>query len=104
MRTKQGSIDSLLAGIEQAKAENKYNIVRDLEMLHAQYTKTSKRNYLALLRALIEKYSTQLDSDIDAALRKRCLAGDTEAIRLLDERRKAAADGGSEVQIIDDIK
>lgn len=104
MRTKRGSIDSLLKGIEQAKAENKYNIVLDLEMLHAQYTKISKRDYLALLRALKEKYSTQLDSDINDALRKRCLAGDIEAIRLYNERKKAAADGGSEVQIIDDIK
>ena len=103
MRTKRGSIDSLLDGIEQAKAENKYNIVRDLEMLHEQYTKTGKRDYLALLRALKEKYSTQLDSDIDAALRKRCLEGDTEAIRLYDERRKAAAGGSREVRIIDSI-
>ena len=104
MRTKQSSIDSLLKGVEQARAENKYNIVQDLEMLHAQYTKISKRDYLALLRALQEKYSTQLDSDIDAALRRRCLAGDTEAIRLYDERRKAASGGAREVRIVDDIK
>lgn len=103
MRTKQDSIRSLLAGVEQAKAEHKYNIVRDLELLHTQYTKMAKRDYLALLRALIDKYSTELDGDINAALRRRCLAGDTEAIRLYDERKKAAADGAREVLIIDNI-
>lgn len=103
MRTKQDSIQSLLAGVEQAKAEHKYNIVQDLELLHAKYTKMAKRDYLALLCALIDKYSTELDGDINAALRRRCLAGDTEAIRLYDERKKAAAGGVREVRIIDSI-
>lgn len=103
MRTKQSSIKSLLGGVEQAKAEHKYDIVRDLKLLHGEYVKTSKRDYLALLRAMIEKYENGLSGDIDAVLRKRCLAGDIEAIRLFDERKKSNADGTQEVQIVDDI-
>lgn len=104
MRTKQDSVSRLLEGVGQAEAAHKYDIVRDLELLHAQYTKMTKRDYLALLRALIDKYKTEPDGDIDAALRRRCLAGDPEAIRLYDERRKAAAGGAREVRIVDDIK
>ena len=103
MRTKQSSIRSLLAGVDQAEAENKYNIARDLKLLHAQYAKTSRRDYLQLLRTLIEKYEIGPDADIDAALRRRCLAGDPEAIRLYDERNKAAAGGAREVSLIDDV-
>ncbi len=103
MRTKQDSIQSLLAGVGQAEAAHKYDIVRDLELLHSRYAKTSKRDYLALLRALIEKYENGPDADIDAALRRRCLAGDTEAIRLYDERKRAASGGAREVRIIDSI-
>lgn len=103
-RTQTSSIEALLEGIEQAKTENKYNIFKDFKMLYEQYTKVSKRDYLALLRALMDKYSTGLQAEVDAALVKKCLAGDTEAIRLYNEMRKEDQTAGEEVQIIDDIK
>ena len=48
-RTPQSSITALLEGVEQAKQKKEFNILKDLKTLHAQYTKVSKRDYLALI-------------------------------------------------------
>ena len=58
-RTQQSSIKALLESIEQAKQKKEFNILKDLKTLHAQYTKVSKRDYLALIDKLVEKYSRE---------------------------------------------
>ena len=58
-RTPQSSITALLEGVEQAKQKKEFNILKDLKTLHAQYTKVSKRDYLALIDKLVEKYSRE---------------------------------------------
>lgn len=69
-RTPQSSITALLEGVEQAKQKKEFNILKDLKTLHAQYTKVNKRDYLALLDKLVEKYSTDEAAVIHAALLK----------------------------------
>lgn len=103
-RTQQSSVDALLKAVEAAKAENQYNIFKDLKMLLEAYPKTSKRDYLALIRALMDKYSAGVGAEINDALIKKCIAGDVEAIRLWTEMSKENRDAGEGVQIIDDIK
>ena len=103
-RTPQSSITALLEGVEQAKLKKEFNILKDLKTLHAQYTKINKRDYLALLNKLIEKYSTDEAAVIHAALMKKVQAGDLEAIRLWNELSKENRDVGERVQIVDDIK
>ena len=97
-RTPQSSITALLEGVEQAKLKKEFNILKDLKTLHAQYTKINKRDYLALLDKLVEKYST-----VHAALLKKCQAGDMDAIRLWTELQKESGSGAAEVNIIDGI-
>ena len=103
-RTPQSSITALLEGVEQAKLKKEFNILKDLKTLHAQYTKINKRDYLALLDKLVEKYSTDEAAVIHAALMKKVQAGDLEAIRLWNELSKENRDVGERVQIVDDIK
>ncbi len=69
-RTPQSSITALLEGVEQAKQKKEFNILKDLKTLHAQYTRVNKRDYLALLDKLVEKYSTDEAAVIHAALLK----------------------------------
>ncbi len=71
-RTPQSSITALLEGVEQAKQKKEFNILKDLKTLHAQYTRVNKRDYLALLDKLVEKYSTDEAAVIHAALLKKC--------------------------------
>ena len=97
-RTPQSSITALLEGVEQAKQKKEFNILKDLKTLHAQYTRVNKRDYLALLDKLVEKYSTD-----DAALLKKCQAGDMDAIRLWTELQKESGSGAAEVNIVDSI-
>ena len=103
-RTPQSSITALLEGVEQAKQKKEFNILKDLKTLHAQYTKVSKRDYLALIDKLVEKYSVDEAAVIHAALLKKVQAGDLDAIRLWNEMSKENRDAGEGVQIIDDIK
>lgn len=70
-RTPQSSITALLEGVEQAKQKKEFNILKDLKTLHAQYTRVNKRDYLALLDKLVEKYSTDEAAVIHAALLKK---------------------------------
>ena len=102
-RTPQSSITALLEGIEQAKQKKEFNILKDLKTLHAQYTRVNKRDYLALLDKLVEKYSTDEAAVIHAALLKKCQAGDMDAIRLWTELQKESGSGAAEVNIVDSI-
>ena len=99
-RTPQSSITALLEGVEQAKQKKEFNILKDLKTLHAQYTKVNKRDYLALLDKLVEKYSTDEAAVIHA---KKVQAGDLDAIRLWNEMQKESGSGAAEVNIIDSI-
>ena len=102
-RTPQSSITALLEGVEQAKQKKEFNILKDLKTLHAQYTRVNKRDYLALLDKLVEKYSTDEAAVIHAALLKKCQAGDMDAIRLWTELQKESGSGAAEVNIVDSI-
>ena len=95
-RTQQSSVDALLKAVEAAKTENQYNVFKDLKML--------LEAYLALIRALMDKYSAGVGAEINDALIKKCIAGDVEAIRLYKDLQKEDQTAGEEVQIIDDIK
>ena len=102
-RTQQSSIKALLESIEQAKQKKEFNILKDLKTLHAQYTKVNKRDYLALLDKLMEKYSTDEAATIHAAVMKKVQAGDLDAIRLWNEMQKESGSGVAEVHIIDNF-
>lgn len=103
VRIKTESIESLLRGIEAAKQQREYNFAKDLKMLFEAYPKTSKRDYLQLLRRIIDKYETEEAALVHSALVQKCRAGDVEAIRLYRELRKDEDAGRSEVVIVDNI-
>ena len=65
-RTQQTSIDALAEAIEQQKNARDFNFVDDLKMLRKQYTKTSKRDFLALLDLLREKYTVEETAAVHA--------------------------------------
>lgn len=102
MRSKKGSIDSLLEGIGRAAQEREYNIAADLRLLRSQYGYTSRKNYLKLVDSLITKYESEEAAEVHAALVARARAGDVEAIRLWQQSRTGTG-SGSEVVIQDDI-
>ena len=103
MRSETESIDGLLRGIEAAKQHREYDFAKDLKMLHAAYPKTSKRDYLALIRALIDKYTVEETASVHAALLRKCQAGDMDAIRLWNDIQKENSDTAAEVNIVDSI-
>lgn len=103
-RTQQSSIKALLESIEQAKQKKEFNILKDLKTLRDGFGKIQKRDYLALIDKLVEKYSTDEAAAVHAALLKKVQAGDLDAIRLWNEMSKENRDAGEGVQIIDDIK
>ena len=102
-RTPQSSITALLEGVEQAKQRKEFNILKDLKELRGNFGKIQKRDYLALLDKLVEKYSTDEAAVIHAALLKKCQAGDMDAIRLWTELQKESGSGAAEVNIVDSI-
>lgn len=102
-RTQQSSIKALLESIEQAKQKKEFNILKDLKTLRDGFGKIQKRDYLALIDKLVEKYSTDEAAVIHAALLKKCQAGDMDAIRLWTELQKESGSGAAEVNIIDGI-
>ena len=102
-RTQQSSIKALLESIEQAKQKKEFNILKDLKTLRDGFGKIQKRDYLALLDKLVEKYSTDEAAVIHAALLKKCQAGDMDAIRLWNDMQKESGSGAAEVNIIDSI-
>ena len=102
-RTPQSSITALLEGVEQAKQKKEFNILKDLKTLRDGFGKIQKRDYLALIDKLVEKYSTDEAAAIHAALLKKCQAGDMDAIRLWTELQKEGGSGAAEVNIVDSI-
>lgn len=102
-RTQKESVEGLLKGIEDAKNMREFDYIKDLKMLLNAYTKTSKRDYLALIRSLIDKYSVEETAVVHAALLKKCRAGDVEAIRLYGQMRQQAGGEFQEVTIVDSI-
>ena len=102
-RTPQSSITALLEGVEQAKQKKEFNILKDLKTLRDGFGKIQKRDYLALIDKLMEKYSTDEAAVIHAALLKKCQAGDMDAIRLWTELQKESGSGAAEVNIVDSI-
>ena len=102
-RTPQSSITALLEGVEQAKQKKEFNILKDLKTLRDGFGKIQKRDYLALIDKLMEKYSTDEAAVIHAALLKKCQAGDMDAIRLWTELQKESGSGAAEVNIIDNF-
>ena len=102
-RTPQSSITALLEGVEQAKQRKEFNILKDLKELRGNFGKIQKRDYLALIDKLMEKYSTDEAAVIHAALLKKCQAGDMDAIRLWTELQKESGSGAAEVNIVDSI-
>lgn len=100
MRTRTETSQALLAAAQ--KTQN-YDVVKDLKMLRDRYTKTSKRDFLALLDELMEKYKTGGFAEIYDMLIRKARAGDIDAVKMLrDIQAENGADGG-EVQIVDDI-
>ena len=100
VRTRTETSQALLAAVQQTQ---NYDIVKDLKMLRDRYTKTSKRDFLALLGGLIEKYKTGGFAEIYYMLMRKARAGDMDAVKMLrDIQAENGADGG-EVQIVDDI-
>lgn len=102
-RTPKESVEGLLKGIEDAKNAREFDFLKDLKMLLNAYTKTSKRDYLALIRSLIDKYSVEETAVVHAALLKKCRDGDLNAIRIWTEMQKENGAGVAEVNIIDSI-
>ena len=102
-RTQQSSIQILLDSIEQAKQKKEFNILKDLKELRGNFGKIQKRDYLALIDKLMEKYSADEAAVIHAALLKKCQAGDMDAIRLWNDMQKESGSGVAEVHIIDNF-
>lgn len=102
MRTKSGSIQGLLEGIEQARQRQEFDIAADLRQLREQYPRQSKQAFLQLLDALIEKYEVEETAAVHAALVEKARGGDLAAIRLYRESQAEAGSKGG-VVIIDDI-
>ena len=102
-RTPQSSITALLEGVEQAKQRKEFNILKDLKELRGNFGKIQKRDYLALIDKLMEKYSVDEAAVIHAALLKKVQAGDLDAIRLWNEMQKESGSGAAEVNIVDSL-
>ena len=96
MRNKTESVAGLLE-------QKEFNILQDLQMLQTAYPKTSKRDYLQLLKKLVEKYSVDEEAEVHAALLRKCRAGDVEAIRLYGQMRQKSGGEFQEVTIVDSI-
>lgn len=103
MRSKTESAEELLRGIETAKQQNEYHFANDLKMLLEAYPKTSKKDYLALIRGLIDKYTAQETATVHAVLMRKCQSGDIDAIRLWMDIQKESGSGAAEVNIVDSI-
>ena len=103
MRNKTESVAGLMEGIQRAAEQKEFNILQDLQMLQTAYPKTSKRDYLQLLKKLVEKYSVDEEAEVHAALLRKCRAGDVEAIRLYGQMRQKSGGEFQEVTIVDSI-
>lgn len=100
MRTRTETSQAMLAAAQ--KTQN-YDVVKDLKMLRDRYTKTSKRDFLALLDELMEKYKTGGFAEIYDMLMRKARSGDMEAIRLWTELQRESGSGAAEVNIVDSL-
>lgn len=91
---------ALLAAAQ--KTQN-YDVVKDLKMLRDRYTKTSKRDFLALLDGLMDKYKTGGFAEIYDMLMRKARSGDMDAIRLWTELQRESGSGAAEVNIVDSL-
>ncbi|MEG1275646.1 MAG: hypothetical protein RSD27_08145, partial [Ruthenibacterium sp.] len=79
MKTKTESVTALLAAVDHAQAEHRFDIAEDLMLLQDKYVKLSKRDYQQLLAKLLAKYTVTEQATVHAALVARCRAGDAAA-------------------------
>ena len=68
MRTKNGSVRELIAGIRQAAEQEAYNPAEDLKALQTQYKRLGKKDFGLMLDAMAEKYAAGEYAAIHAAL------------------------------------
>ena len=68
MRTKNGSVRELIAGIRQAAEQEEYNPAEDLKTLQTQYKRLGKKDFGLMLDAMVEKYAAGEYAAIHAAL------------------------------------
>lgn len=54
MRTKNGSVRELIAGIRQAAEQEEYNPAEDLKTLQTQYKRLGKKDFGLMLDAMVE--------------------------------------------------
>lgn len=101
MRTKNASIQKLVADIRKSREKENYNPAEDLKTLKIQYKRLGKREFGLLLDAMAEKYADGEWSAIHAALVERARTGDVDAIRMYREMQTSG--GSSEVMIVDDL-
>lgn len=101
MRTKNGSVRELIAGIRQAAEQEAYNPAEDLKALQTQYKRLGKKDFGLMLDAMAEKYAAGEYAAIHAALVERARSGDVDAIRMYREMQTSG--GSSEVMIVDDL-
>ena len=80
MRTKNGSVRELIAGIRQAAEQEEYNPAEDLKTLQTQYKRLGKKDFGLMLDAMVEKYAAGEYAAIHAALVEKARSGDIEAI------------------------
>ena len=69
MRTKNGSVRELIAGIRQAAEQEEYNPAEDLKTLQTQYKRLGKKDFGLMLDAMVEKYAAGEYAAIHAASR-----------------------------------
>ena len=74
MRTKNGSVRELIAGIQQAAEQEEYNPAEDLKTLQTQYKRLGKKDFGLMLDAMVEKYAAGEYAAIHAALVEKAAA------------------------------
>lgn len=107
MRTKNGSVRELIAGIRQAAEQEAYNPAEDLKALQTQYKRLGKKDFGLMLDAMAEKYAAEKYAAgeyaaIHAALVEKARNGDIEAIKMYREMQSSG--GSDEVVIVDDVE
>lgn len=71
--------------LKDTNTKQEFNIVEDLKSLTILYGVIKSRDFRKKLNALLEKYEKSELASVREALLKKCLAGDTQAIRLYAE-------------------
>ena len=94
MRTKNGSVRELIAGIQP--------FILRLKTLQTQYKRLGKKDFGLMLDAMVEKYAAGEYAAIHAALVEKARSGDIEAIKMYREMQSSG--GSDEVVIVDDVE